>query len=312
LVQNRHQGHPVWCSLFFARAPFRIAAACAQLPRRALRMPAGALKRPASDIAKTQELEFFSAWFCPYAQRAWIALEHHGVPFKKVEGLLPDRPGEEFVGYIKNPRLLELNPKGLVPTISEGPGTPPVYESLVCIEYIDELGAGGGELNVDGATLLPGSPSQRADLRLKSDWVNRHCCSPFYQILVRKDQAEREAALKDLNAGVDELEKLAAAAGGPFLAGKQLTIVDLAFIPWAHRIMICKILERYRGPSFALDLSARPTLAQWLEKVFALPAVRATLAEPEALAMTYRRYADGVAQSQVAEAVRQGKAAHTV
>eukprot|EP00928_Gymnodinium_smaydae_P075613 TRINITY_DN58628_c0_g1_i1.p1 TRINITY_DN58628_c0_g1~~TRINITY_DN58628_c0_g1_i1.p1 ORF type:complete len:272 (+),score=28.52 TRINITY_DN58628_c0_g1_i1:150-965(+) len=271
-------------------------------------MIAGTRKRPASELSSRKELEFFSAWFCPYAQRAWIALEHHGLPYKKIEGLIPDKPGEDFVGYVKNPRLLELNPKGLVPTISEGNDSPPVYESLICVEYIDELASG---LSTD-VSLLPGAPSARADLKLKADWVNRCCCSPFYQILVRKDNAEREAALKDLNAGVDELEKLVSKSGGPFLAGKQLTIVDLAFIPWAHRIMICKILERFRGPTFALDMTRRPALASWLDKVFSLPAVQATLAEPDALATTYKRYADGVAQSKVAEAVRQGKAAHTV
>jgi len=53
-------------------------------------------------------LEFFSAWFCPYAQRAWIALEHHGLKYNKVEGLLPDAPGQDFKGYKKHPRLLEL------------------------------------------------------------------------------------------------------------------------------------------------------------------------------------------------------------
>ena len=53
-------------------------------------------------------LEFFSAWFCPYAQRAWTALEHHGLKYSKVEGLLPDAPGQDFKGYKKHPRLLEL------------------------------------------------------------------------------------------------------------------------------------------------------------------------------------------------------------
>ena len=53
-------------------------------------------------------LEFFSAWFCPYAQRAWIALEHHGLKYNKVEGLLPDAPGQDFKGYKKHPKLLEL------------------------------------------------------------------------------------------------------------------------------------------------------------------------------------------------------------
>lgn len=151
-------------------------------------------------------LEFFSAWFCPYAQRAWIALEHHGLKYSKVEGLLPDAPGQDFKSYKKHPRLLELtfdlmlrwqlfsflsifsgrqewdagshtrssclsfgrNPKGLVPTLCED-GMPPVYESAVCVEYIDELAARGG----GNSSLMPGSPAERAALRLKVDWINK-------------------------------------------------------------------------------------------------------------------------------------------
>ena len=29
--------------------------------------------------------------------------------------------------------------------------------------------------------------------------------------------------------------------------GEQLTAADIAFIPWAYRILHCKILERFRG-----------------------------------------------------------------
>jgi len=256
-----------------------------------------------------KELEFFSAWFCPYAQRAWIALEHHKLPFKKLDGLLPDQPGTDFVGYIKNPRLLELNPKGLVPTISEGEGTPPVYESLFCIEYADELAKAVGSPT---PSLFPGTPAERASLRVKADWVNRKCCSPFYQVLVRSDQKDREQGLADLIAGIDELEEMAKASSGPYLMGKQMTAVDIAFIPWAHRIMVCKVFDRFRGPKFAIDMTKRPHLSAWLDTVMNLPAVQATLADTEALSDTYKRYADGTAQSQVGEALRQGKAADSV
>jgi len=49
---------------------------------------------------------------------------------------------------------------------------PPVYESAVCVEYIDELARdrSGGNLN---RTLMPGSPAERAALRLKVDWINK-------------------------------------------------------------------------------------------------------------------------------------------
>ena len=53
------------------------------------------------------------------------------------------------------------------------------------------------------------------------------------------------------------------------------------------------------GPDYAIDLATRPKLAKWLEVVMAVDAVKATLAEPEALCGTYKRYADNTALSKV-------------
>ena len=84
------------------------------------------------------------------------------------------------------------NPKGLVPTLCED-GMPPVYESAVCVEYIDELAQRSGG-NLD-RTLMPGSPAERAALRLKVDWINKslwwsstvfRCTSPFFGLQMPK------------------------------------------------------------------------------------------------------------------------------
>ena len=39
----------------------------------------------------------------------------------------------------------------------------------------------------------------------------------------------------------------------------------------------------FAGPDYAIELATRPKLAKWLEVVMAVDAVKATLAEPEAL-----------------------------
>lgn len=97
----------------------------------------------------------------------------------------------------------------------------------------------------------------------------------------------------------------------PYFYG-DFTALDIAFIPWAYRILHCKILERFRGPSFAVSLESRPKLRGWLARVLELKAVRATLASEAALSGTYQRYAENTAMSQVAEAVRQGRTADSV
>ena len=57
------------------------------------------------------KLKLYCAWFCPFAQRAWIALLEKGVPFEYIEY----NPYAE-----KTPEFLKLNPRGLVPVLEVG------------------------------------------------------------------------------------------------------------------------------------------------------------------------------------------------
>ena len=86
-------------------------------------------------------LRFFSAWFCPYAQRAWIALEHTGVPFERIEAL---KLNEDRNSYWKDDRLLAVNPKGLVPTLTLPP------RAAAAAAAGGESGGGEGKSGGDG------------------------------------------------------------------------------------------------------------------------------------------------------------------
>ena len=50
----------------------------------------------------------YSAWFCPFAQRSWIALVHKNVDFQY----------QEQDPYDKTPEWLTINPRGLVPALA--------------------------------------------------------------------------------------------------------------------------------------------------------------------------------------------------
>lgn len=254
--------------------------------------------------------KFCSAWFCPYAQRAWIALNHHRVPYEKIEALtLKQAPGEELKdvkGYEKHPLLLRHHPSGLVPTIVDSSeAMPAVYDSLICVQFADDLASSGSVPG--GAALLPADPVSRARVRMWADWVDKNICSAFYSILVPKDAETRKAAFAKLSAGLRRFQQ---EIKGPFFLGDDLSIVDIAAIPWAYRVLTCGIVEYYRGPDFALDGQELAPLHRWLEACLALEAVTATLAEKQALRDTYKRYADATAESKVADAVRAGKSAH--
>ena len=138
--------------------------------------------------------------------------------------------------------------------------------------------------------------------------INREVCSPFYKILVRKDDDERRKAWDKLVRGLHRFgeEKR---AGGPCFAGTHtIGLVDIALIPHAARLYI---LSHYRGKDFTLNPKDRalfPFFA-WQQHVMSLPSVKATLADKAKLLQSYQRYADGTAASKIADAVRAGKSA---
>lgn len=247
--------------------------------------------------AAEPELTLLSTWFCPYAQRAWIALNHREVPYHWIEALDWHPNGE----YKKHPTLLEKNPDGLIPTIfNESEGV--VTESILCVQFVDEIPA-------PGPRLLPTDAFGRARARVEADWVNRRLCSPYYAVLVRKDWDERRSAfagfLTELRRFCNELRQ----SGGPFFFGDELSIVDIVFIPYACRLYA---LEHYRGPDFAVprdDPDFEP-FHRWCDAAFALPSVASTIPERQRYIDHVKKYADGVAKSKVGDAVRAGRTAH--
>jgi glutathione S-transferase len=223
-----------------------------------------------------------------------------------------------------------------VPTIVQKSDDRAVFESILCIEYVDELarsiGADSGI--VEGTTwLLPDDLVQRAHARSWSERVNRTLCSPYYTILVRSEPAERRAGYDLLIKGLErfsaELEKTA--ANGPYFFGASPSIVDFTLVPWAFRYYV---FETCRGPEYAIPRGS-PALAaywRWYDAIMALPAVAKTL--PDKTVSNARqniqqcvyvftgcrgsqryldhiqKYADGSARSKVGNAVRRGVAAH--
>ena len=110
----------------------------------------------------TAQLVLYSSWFCPFAQRAWIAAEEAGVDYQWVEinpyEVNPDRPG----GYTKqalplekkaerNPEFVQASPRGLVPAIRHNNDNSSdeivLWESMPVAEYIDATFGEGQLLN---------------------------------------------------------------------------------------------------------------------------------------------------------------------
>lgn len=76
------------------------------------RAPAVSTAMGSAPTDKSQ-LELLSAWYCPYAQRAWLALEEKSGGVEGVYTLTNAQDiAEDEITYIKSPALLAANPKG--------------------------------------------------------------------------------------------------------------------------------------------------------------------------------------------------------
>ncbi|GBG62537.1 hypothetical protein CBR_g30855 [Chara braunii] len=242
----------------------------------------------------TEEVTLFSAWFCPFAQRAWIALEEKKVKFRCVE----------VDPYAKPAELMAANPRGLVPAIvHKGKG---LFESMVVVEYVDEAFP-RGSLGIDDrprGSLMPLEPYDRALARIWIDHIGKKVVPTFYRVLQTQDPKEQDEAkadylraLKELSMAMVELSPTSSF----FMGGEQLGIVDIALAPWVAARSI--IVEHYRNLSIPPS-SDFERLRRWRSAVLNHPSVKATLQDEDKLIQIYKRYATNEATSQVAVAIK--------
>lgn len=253
-------------------------------------------------------------------------MEFKGYPYHLHEALKYDKYVKG--GYEKDPILLQLNPKGLVPTLMdkraaelktmatedanadsdagrptkrqkvEDHGTVPlstgcaiVCDSLRVLEYIQEA--------FPGPSLLPATcVSERHRCREMVEYINRKIIPKFYSMLMKQTGGADFA---------DGLQVFLNGSKGPFFLGENLSYVDIALFPWMDRL---EVLEHYKPGQWSLPPALMKTLGDWRKAMEALPAVSVTRADRQKLIESYERYATavdtGLMPSQVGVATIQG------
>ena len=197
-----------------------------------------------------------------------------------------------FANEQYDPAYLKLNPKGVVPTLVHD-GVPIIESSVIC-EYIDEVWP--------TPPLRPADPYDRARMRLWTKQLDEglhaasatiSACIAFrYQFMEGKTEAElkkildgfvdpvkrrvmSENVLQGVEASffrpamlrvkkmLDDME--AALSNGPWLAGKDYSLADIAVAPYVSRVDHLQL-----GGMIA----ARRHLADWYARIQARPAYR--------------------------------------
>ena len=244
-----------------------------------------------------REMELLSAWYCPYAQRAWIAMELKCPgKFKLTEALHITSPDGVYSkdSLSRIPLLTESNPLGQVPVIIDrrrGKNPMPVCDSLICVEYIDEVYSDDDDDDTSNR-LLPGDPAQRADARMWSNRLNDDIATTFYVLLLNQNEEDQEkSADKMLSAIRDFCQR----CKGPFFYGDEMSIVDITIAPFIVGARMEAVLKHFR--KFEVPATTEYSkYFEWRDNVLRHPAFVATAAPDfESIQRVYRRYADGTA-----------------
>ncbi|QMW43387.1 hypothetical protein G4B11_006757 [Aspergillus flavus] len=268
----------------------------------------GAAKVLVENHRAEQPLKLYAGWFCPFVQRVWLALEEKQIPYQYIE----------VNPYHKPQSLLSLNPRGLVPTLSclvkDGGvrAAKPLYESTVILEYLEEA------YPDSSPRLLPVDPYDRARVRIWIDYVTSRIIPAFHRFL----QYQPKAGGEDPTAGLERLRQEFLGhlkewtremhVDGPFFLGDQITLPDLVLAPWAVRLWV---FDEYKSGGLGIPAGGNggedelvwQRWRKWLKAVEDRRSVRETTSEKGYYLPVYKRYADNVAQSELAKATREGR-----
>ena len=233
------------------------------------------------------DITFYSAWYCPFAQRAWIALEHLGLPYTYVE----------TDPYHKSSHwMLVSRDTGQVPVLQvdipfQSPSQIP--GSLRILEYLDD--ARGG--------LFPESALDRVEARFWLGHQGANIVPQFYRFLKAQTASDAEKAKADMLAGLATFTG-AMSETGPFFFGPAPGVVDFALAPFAYRIET--LLPHYKDFQLPRRGAGWPRYWKWSQAVQGLASFHATMPRRDSydarLLAFYRPYSLGGGQKDVTEA----------
>ncbi len=185
-------------------------------------------------------MKLFGGLLSPYVMRAALAarLKGHDIPVT-----MPD-------GGIKTAAYRALNPLGKMPTLVDGGFALP--ESAVIAEYLEEA--------LDGPTLLPGGPADRARARLVARIADLYFAPHLTAIFrSRENPAAVPPAIERLGETLAILEGMAD-PHGPWLLGDAPGLADATLMPL---LFFLDAFHSAHGTGRLIDAAVRPRLARW-------------------------------------------------
>ncbi|EKX51127.1 hypothetical protein GUITHDRAFT_161619 [Guillardia theta CCMP2712] len=192
--------------------------------------------------ATMSDVTLYTNKMCPFAQKAWIALEEKKVKYDLVEISLYGSGGK--------PRwFLDMNPKGQVPVLKHGDKV--VVESDEILKYIDQHMGSTGDL----------TKGHESDVAAWMKFLGSEVL-PSGKALINGYGSKTS-----LNEALRRMEER---IQGPFIFGGDFTLADIASAPFFQRMMT----EQAR---LGLNRQEYPKIFAWYEAIKAKPSFSNTV-----------------------------------
>ncbi|XP_010696150.2 glutathione S-transferase U8 [Beta vulgaris subsp. vulgaris] len=209
------------------------------------------------------EMKLLGLWCSPYSKRVEIALCLKGLAYDYIEEDVQN----------KSPELLKYNPvhKKVPVLVRDGK---PVAESLVILEYIDEMCK-------DKPSILPEHPYERAMARFWARFIDEKCLPSIWRAFWGPEN-EQESAGEEARNNLKILEK--ELKGNKFFGGTSIGYLDIVanFIAyWLDAI------QKAAGKEI-LTKELFPLLSKWKDDFVACKVVKQNLPPWERLVAYYQ------------------------
>jgi len=215
--------------------------------------------------------KLFNNRVCPFGNRAWWAAVEKNVQFEYIHvDLREEQP----------PSYKLVNPYETVPCFYDGGRG--VFESINVAEFFEERYPG------QGTKLMPSDVVLRAAVR---EVISKFDVGYLYNHLRSQDLSKKAELEKNTQAELEWFADLYSkiSASGPYFLGADLSLVEIAILPFLERFSV--VLKHYRG--FDLLPASNPKLAKlrlaW-ETARTRPAWRVCAQSPEFFIESYASY----------------------
>ncbi|GAB2214139.1 hypothetical protein Droror1_Dr00018478 [Drosera rotundifolia] len=200
------------------------------------------------------DVKLLGTWASPFALRVKIALKLKSVDYEYLEENL--RGG-------KSELLIKSNPvHKKIPVLLHGDR--PVCESLVIVQYIDEVWT-------YGQSILPSDPYDRAIARFWAAYVEDKVWLSMRAFMTANDEdarVEAVAKFKEVSVLLEDAF-VKSSKGKPFFGGDEIGYVDIAFGAFAGWF---KVIEKALNVEL-FDEATTPNLLAWVVAFLAHPAI---------------------------------------